>query len=172
MQLSRIEHKIYEVRGHKVLLDFDLAVLYEVETRALKQAVKRNLRRFPDDFMFSLSEAEIESLVSQNVIPSRSRLGGAAPFAFTEQGVAMLSSVLNSERAVEVNIAIMRTFVVIRQHAWNYKDLYEKLQEMEKNHGREFEAIYQALNLLMEERAAQEEQKNRERIGFRQNHQT
>lgn len=93
------------------MLDFDLAELYEVETRALKQAVRRNNRRFPSDFMFELSENEIEQMVSQNVIPSKSHFGGATPFAFTEQGVAMLSSVLRSNKAIDTNIAIMRAFV-------------------------------------------------------------
>jgi len=103
-----IINKILVVRNQKVILDKDLAVLYNVETRALKQAVKRNIKRFPSDFMFIFSKKEIEQMVSQNVIPSKSHLGGAAPFAFTEQGVAMLSSVLKSERAIEVNILIMR----------------------------------------------------------------
>jgi len=92
MELSFIKNKIYEIRGHKVMLDFDLAELYEVETRVLKQAVRRNLFRFPSDFMFALSEKEIESMVSQNVIPYKSKFGGALPIAFTEQGVAMLST--------------------------------------------------------------------------------
>jgi hypothetical protein len=104
-----ISHKIIEIRGHKVLLDFDLAALYETDTRVLKQAVRRNSNRFPEDFMFELTEEEITNLVSQFVIPSKSKLGGARPFAFTEQGVAMLSSVLNNERAIEINIAIMRS---------------------------------------------------------------
>jgi hypothetical protein len=103
-----IINKILVVRNQKVILDKDLAVLYNVETRALKQAVKRNIKRFPSDFMFIFSKKEIEKMVSQNVIPSKSYFGGAAPFAFTEQGVAMLSSVLKSERAIEVNILIMR----------------------------------------------------------------
>ena len=107
----QVERRIFLVRGQKVILDFDLAELYGVETRALKQAVRRNLDRFPADFMFELSVAEIKNLVSQTVIPTRGKLGGATPMAFTEQGVAMLSSVLRSTRAVEVNIAIMRTFV-------------------------------------------------------------
>ena len=98
MQLSVIQNKIYEIRGKKVMLDFDLAVMYDVETRVLKQIVKRNLNRFPADFMFPLSKKEIEQLVSQNVIPSKSKPGGAFPYAFTEQGVAMLSSVLKSEK--------------------------------------------------------------------------
>ncbi len=113
MQLSLIQKKIFEIRGHKVMLDFDLAKMYEAETRALKQAVKRNIQRFPPDFMFQLTPTEANALVSQSVIPSKKYLGGALPFAFIEQGVAMLSSVLNSERAIEVNIIIIRTFVLL-----------------------------------------------------------
>src|SRR5258708_39701339 len=120
MQLSLIQKKINEIREYKIILDFDLAEMYEVETRALKQAVKRNMQRFPSDFMFQLTNVEADSLVSQSVIPSKKHLGGALPFAFTEQGVAMLSSVLNSERAIEVNIIIIRTFVLIRQYAMNF----------------------------------------------------
>jgi hypothetical protein len=108
----QVERRIYLIRGQKVMLDFELAELYRVETRALKQAVRRNADRFPGDFMFKLNANEMGSLVSQNVIPSRGKFGGARPMAFTEQGVAMLSSVLRSPRAVQVNIAIMRTFVV------------------------------------------------------------
>src|ERR1700751_844105 len=101
MKLEVIQNKIYEIRGQKVMLDFDLAVLYCVETRALKQAVKRNKARFPSDFIFTLTQKEIDFLVSQNVIPSKSYLGGAAPFAFTEQGVAMLSAILKSKKAID-----------------------------------------------------------------------
>ena len=115
MELEVIKNKIVEIRGHKVMLDFNLALLYSVETRVLKQAVKRNGNRFPEDFMFVLTEKEIGQLVSQAVIPSKSYLGGAFPFAFTEQGIAMLSGVLNSEKAIEINISIIRAFVVMRQ---------------------------------------------------------
>ena len=166
MQLSLIQSKIYEIRGQKVMLDFDLAEMYQVETRALKQAVKRNLGRFPADFMFQLSSEEIEALVSQSVIPSKSKFGGALPFAFTEQGVAMLSSVLNSEKALEVNIAIIRTFVLVRQHSLNYKDLQEQLLLLEKTYDKNFKEIYQALNLLIENKK-QQESETREPVGFK-----
>jgi hypothetical protein len=102
MELQIIQNKIHVIRGQRVMLDYDLALLYEVETRVLKQAVKRNLNRFPDDFMFTLSENEINLMVSQIVIPSKSYFGGSKPFAFTEQGVAMLSSVLKSKKALQV----------------------------------------------------------------------
>src|SRR5687767_6932627 len=111
----QVERRILLVRGQNAILDFDLAQLYGVETRVLKQAVRRNLDRFPADFMFELTAGETKTLVSQTVIPTRGKLGGAVPMAFTEEGVAMLSSVLRSRRAVQVNIAIMRTFVRLRE---------------------------------------------------------
>src|SRR5690606_6564463 len=126
MQLSVIQNKIYEIRGQKVMLDYDLAEIYEVPTKVLKQAVKRNNERFPPDFMFTLTQKEFDSLRSQIVTSKR---GGTRymPYAFTEQGVAMLSSVLNSEKAIQVNIIIIRTFVLIRQAAIANKELYEKI---------------------------------------------
>jgi hypothetical protein len=127
-----ITHKIIEIRGYKVLLDFDLAELYNTETRTLKQAVRRNLNRFPEDFMFELTEEEVKDLVSQSVIPSKSKLGGAIPFAFSEQGVAMLSSVLNNEKAIEINIAIMRNFVSLRKFALTYEELTKRVTEIEQ----------------------------------------
>jgi hypothetical protein len=162
MKLEIIEQQIIELRGQKVMLDFHLAELYEMETRALKQAVRRNKNRFPSDFMFELNENEISDLVSQFVIPSKSKLGGAVPFAFTEQGVAMLSSVLNSEKAIAINIAIMRTFVTLRQFALNYKELSQKITEIEK----QFPDIYKILNYLMDEKEL-ENQKERNTIGFK-----
>ena len=143
------ERRILLIRSQKVMLDFDLAELYGVETRALKQAVKRNLERFPEDFHFDLSEAEVDDLVSQNVIPSRGKLGGAVPYAFTEQGVAMLSSVLRSERAVQVNIAIMRAFVRLRQMLSTNADLARKLEDMEKKYDGQFKVVFDALRQFM-----------------------
>lgn len=127
-----ITQKIIEIRGHKVVLDFELAELYETETRTLKQAVRRNSNRFPEDFMFELTNDEMNHLVSQFVIPSKSKFGGASPFAFTEQGVAMLSSVLNNERAIEINIAIMRSFVSLRKFALTYEELTKRVTEIEE----------------------------------------
>ena len=123
---ERILSKIIVMRDEKVMLDVHLAELYGIETRALKQAVRRNLDRFPRDFMFELTDNEVDILVSQNVIPSRKHLGGAVPFAFTETGVAMLSSVLKSKQAVEINIAIIRAFVILRKMIFNYKELKRK----------------------------------------------
>lgn len=145
MQPAGIQPKIHEIRGQKIMLDFDLAALYEVETRVLKQAVKRNLDRFPDDFMFQLADEEVNHMVSQNVIPSKSHLGGAFPFAFTEQGVSMLSSVLKSKKAIEVNITIMRAFVFLRHYAPQQHDLSHKLRELEARYDTQFEYIYEAM---------------------------
>jgi hypothetical protein len=162
MKLESIQQQIFELRDQKVMLDFHLADLYEIETRALKQSVKRNRNRFPNDFMFELNESEIEYLVSQFVIPSKSKLGGAKPFAFTEQGVAMLSSVLNSDKAIAINIAIMRTFVTLRQFTMNYKELSNKVTEIEK----QFPDIYKILNFLMDKENANSS-KERNKIGYK-----
>lgn len=116
------------------MLDMDLAKIYEVETRALKQAVRRNIDRFPYDFMFELTEEEMKNLVSQNVIPTLNHLGGAKPFAFTEQGIAMLSNVLKSKKAIQMNFSVMRAFVMMRQFALTYHELSEKLLEFEKQY--------------------------------------
>jgi ORF6N domain len=130
MELQLIQNKIHAIRGLRIMLDLDLVELYEVETRTLKQAVRRNLDRFPPDFMFELSTKEMENLRSQFVISS---WGGVryAPFAFTEQGVAMLSSVLKSKKAIAVNIAGMRAFVLVRQHLADYRDLKEQIEILE-----------------------------------------
>lgn len=125
------ERRILLIRSQRVMLDYDLAELYGVETRALKQAVKRNLDRFPADFLFELTKNEVEEMVSQNVIPGWGKLGGALPFACTEQGVAMLSSVLRSKRAVQVNIAIMRAFVWLRELLSTHADLLFQLTDEE-----------------------------------------
>jgi len=148
-----IASQIHFIRGEKIILDFDLAVLYEVETRALKQAVKRNKKRFPKDFMFELTTTEIDRMVSQSVIPSKSYFGGAKPFAFTEQGIAMLSGILNSERAIKVNIAIMRTFVQMRTWMKENKELAKKIAELEKKYDGNFSKVFQVLNHLIAEPA-------------------
>lgn len=160
---ERIIRKIVFLRNEKVILDVHLAELYDVETRALKQAVKRNLLRFPaDDFMFELSEDEVDAVVSQNVIPHKKYLGGAKPFAFTEAGVAMLSSVLKSQTAIEMNIAIMRTFVALRKGASNYKEIMQILTEMRSQYDAQFEELYTALEKLINP-----PDEPRPRIGFR-----
>jgi len=158
-----IEQKIFMIRGHKVMLSHHLAQLYGVETRVLIQAVKRNIERFPEDFMFQLSVHEFENLKSQIVISSWGGLRRSRPYAFTEQGVAMLSSVLRSKRAIQVNIAIMRAFVRLRQIFATHKELAHKLSELEKKiekHDAEIQAIFEAIRQLM---TPPEKQK---RIGF------
>ena len=146
-----IEREIYLVRGEKVMLSMHLAELYGVETRALNQAVKRNIHRFPEDFMFQINESETEQLVSQNVIPHKKYFGGSLPYAFTEQGVAMLSSVLNSEQAIKINIAIMRAFVKLRELLSTNKELAHKLEQLEQKiekHDEEIKAIFSAIRQL------------------------
>lgn len=143
-----IEKKILLIRGEKVMLDSDLAVLYGVVTKRLNEQVRRNLRRFPEDFMFQLTSEEAESLRSHFATSKR---GGRRylPYAFTEQGVAMLSSVLNSKRAIEVNILIMRAFVKLREMLATHKDLAKKLEEMEKKYDAQFKAVFDAIRELM-----------------------
>jgi hypothetical protein len=149
--VERIERSILVLRDHKVLLDSDLATLYEVETRVLVQAVKRNLERFPADFMFQLSAKEIERLRSQSVMSNPAGRGGrrSAPYAFTEQGVAMLSSVLNSPRAIAVNIEIMRAFVRLRLILASNKELARRLTELEASTDAKFAAVFEAIRQLM-----------------------
>jgi len=158
---ERIERLIYLINNQKIMLDRNLAELYGVETRALKQAVKRNIDRFPSDFMFTLSDKEVDNMVSQNVIPSKSYFGGALPMAFSEQGVAMLSTVLNSKRAVQVNIEIMRTFVRFRKILLSNKNLSQRLDELEKKYDRQFKIVFDAIRQLMAP-----ETKQKYRIGF------
>ncbi|MEQ4488821.1 MAG: ORF6N domain-containing protein [Dehalococcoides mccartyi] len=146
---DRIEQAILLIRKQKVMLDADLAALYGVETKALVQAVKRNLERFPEDFMFQLSRDEFSILRSQSV--TSSDWGGRRypPYAFTEQGVAMLSSVLRSQRAVQVNIEIMRTFIRLRQMLASNAELAHKLDEMEKKYDAQFKEVFEAIRQLM-----------------------
>ena len=167
MDLQIIQNKIFEVRGCRVMLDYHLAELYQVDTRALKQAVKRNIERFPGDFMFVLTQEEANLLlsigVSQNVIPPAYNFGVAMPMAFTEQGVAMLSSVLRSKVAIEVNISIMRAFVLMRQMAIGYEELSRRIEELEVSTDAQFNELYQALTQLLSQ---SKQQKERRPVGF------
>lgn len=167
MQLELIQDKIYNLRDQKVMFDFDLATLYQVETRVLKQAVRRNLKRFPDDFMFVLTDDEINTMVSQNVIPSKKHLGGAAPFAFTEQGVSMLSSVVRSDVAIAINISIIRAFVQLRQLALSHSAINKKLSEIETRYDKQFKSIYEALDYLLKKDNKELQQKERKQIGYK-----
>lgn len=159
---------IYFVRGEKVLLSEQLAELYGVTVRALNQAVKRNIERFPDDFMFRLTREESNAILasrSQTVIMKRGQNIKYLPYAFTEQGVAMLSSVLRSPRAVEVNIAIMRTFVQLRRLMDSNRDLARKIEAMEKKYDEQFAVVFDAIKQLIAEDEARKAQPKR-RIGF------
>jgi hypothetical protein len=187
--IQSIQNRIYEIRGERILLDRDLASLYEIETRVLNQAVKRNLKRFPKDFIFQLTEGEFESLrfqleaseekslISQIVISKG--LGGNRhlPYAFTEQGVAMLSAVINSDKAINMNIAIMRAFVAVRHIFLRQNDIKEQLKEIKERKrigehdvqlnqtaGRQ---VYDAMENLLDEKSAQRKWDERDRIGFK-----
>lgn len=166
LKIQTIQNRIYEIRGCRVMLDFDMAELYEVKTKSLKQAVRRNPDRFPPDFMFELNEDELfklkEKLRSQTVT-SNSLSTGYAPFAFTEQGVAMLASVLKSPKAIEVNIQIVRAFVYLRQYALTHKDLAERLSALE---GR-FTDVTQAINYLLQKNKEEILQKKRKPVGYK-----
>jgi len=153
ISLERIERRIFVIRGQKVMLDRDLAQLYGVSTGRFNEQVKRNIRRFPEDFMFQLTKDELEILISQFAI---SRWGGIRklPYAFTEQGVAMLSSVLNSERAIHVNIAIMRAFVRLKQVLATHKELAEKLKELEEEVGKHNKLIIEIFEIIKQLHAA------------------
>ena len=183
--IQSIQNRIYELRGERVMLDFDLAALYEVPTKVLNQAVKRNIKRFPLDFMFRLTLAEWQSIRSQIVTASedsislRSQIVTASqnkrntsitPYAFTEQGVAMLSGVLNSDRAISMNIAIMRAFVEVRKILLQQSDLKEQLREIREKigaHDIQLSEIYDAMENLLDEKAAQRKWDERDKIGFK-----
>ena len=169
-QEALIVSKIITLRNERVILDLHLAEFYSVETRALKQAVRRNRDRFPADFMFELTEIEMNEVVSQNVIPSKQHFGGANPFAFTENGVAMLSSVLKSKKAIDINIAIMRAFTLLRKAMLLNKDIDREIFNIRvklEDHDNKLLIIFDYLKKLEQTKQQQEEQENRKRIGFR-----
>jgi phage regulator Rha-like protein len=182
MELQIIQSKIHTLRGQRVMLDFDLAALYETPTKLLKQAVRRNIDRFPEDFMFELTLDELQNLRSQIVTSS---WGGIRykPFAFTEHGVTMLSSILNSSKAIQVNIAVIRAFIDLRRFAMSYTELAEKMKDMERRIEKELADVNDVLKWLGEENQARhveieslknkddapepDEWANRQRIGFK-----
>jgi hypothetical protein len=182
---SSIQNRIYEIRGARVMLDYDLATLYEVGTKGLNQAVKRHIKRFPKDFMFRLTVEEWGNMRSQIVTTSQSQTSmrsqpvtasqnkrntKVTPYAFTEQGVAMLSGILNSDRAIAMNIAIMRAFVEIRRVLIEENDLKTQLKEIKERlgeHDVQLNQIYDAMENLLDEKVAQRKWEERERIGFR-----
>lgn len=188
--IKSIQSRIHEIRGERVMLDFDLASLYEVETKVLNQAVKRNIKRFPDDFMFQLTREEFETLKFQNnnqesssqivmindpnlksqIVTSSWGGSRKMSYAFTEQGVAMLSGVLKSDIAINMNIAIMRAFVAIRKILLNQSDVNERLTEIKERveeHDIQLSQLYDAIDNLLDEKIAQQKWENRERIGFK-----
>ncbi len=182
--IQSIQNRIYEIRNERVMLDFDLAALYEVETRILNQSVKRNIDRFPEDFMFQLTPFEYDSIKAKITAVQESsssqivmmgnlpqnRTDKYLPYAFTEQGVAMLSGVLRSQKAVNMNIAIMRTFVEVRKALLKHTDIKEQLNELREKlgeHDVQLNEIYDAMENLLDEKIAQKKWADRERIGFK-----
>jgi len=181
--IQSIQNRIYEIRGERVMLDRDLGALYETETKRLKEAVNRNIKRFPKDFMFQLTKEEWEGLrfqfetLEKSDNPLRTQIstsnrGGTRylPYAFTEQGVAMLSGILNSDRAISMNIAIMRAFVEVRRVLLRQNDLKEQMKELKERlgeHDAQLNQIYDALENLLDEKAAQRKWNERARIGFK-----
>lgn len=157
---DRIAKNILIIRNEKTILDVHLAELYDVETRTLKQAVRRNPDRFPPDLMFELTEEETGFLIDGGFISNKRALGGAYPFAFTETGVAMLSSVLKSEKAVQMNLAIMRTFVAMRKMISGHTEIYNYIKELESRYNKNFDELYASLKYLIDQ------QQSRARVGF------
>jgi phage regulator Rha-like protein len=174
MLLITIQNKIYEVNGVKIMLDFDLAELYEVETRVLNQAIKRNIESFPEDFMFRLtkeewdtiSSSQIVMMSSQSVMTSK-RPKSALPYAFTEHGVTMLASVLKSPKARKMNIAIVRAFVALRKTLLNIENLQNHIQELETKYDKQFEDIFEAIQFLITDNEIVENKSERVKIGYK-----
>lgn len=168
MKLQIIQNKIYELRGQKVMLDFDLAELYEVETRVLNQAVKRNTDLFPVDFMFQLTHIEWKYMSSQIVMtyPIK-RPKTALPLAFTEHGVVMLANILKSKKARITSISIVRAFITLKQFVLNYNELTEKIKEIEGRYNKQFKDVYEAINYLLQKDKQLIKQSERKRIGFK-----
>jgi hypothetical protein len=168
MQLQVIQTKIYEVRGQKVMLDYDIAELYEVETRILNQAVKRNIDIFPQDFMFQITSKEWQDMSSQIVMTSvNKRPKTALPLVFTEHGVTMLANILKSKKARQTNIAIVRAFIALKQFALTNTELNNKLKELEKTYNKQFKDVYEAINYLLQKDKQETNQKERKQIGYK-----
>jgi hypothetical protein len=168
MHLQTIQTKIYELRGQKVMLDFDIAELYEVETRALNQAVKRNADIFPVDFMFQITAKEWDNMSSQFVMTSPSkRPKTALPYVFTEHGVTMLANVLKSKKARQTSVSIVRAFIALKQFALTNTELNKKLKELEDSYDQQFKDIYEAIDYLLQKDKQEISQKERKRIGYK-----
>ena len=173
MHLITIQNKIYEVNGIKIMLDFDLAELYEVETRVLNQAIKRNIDSFPEDFMFRLTKEEWEEISSSQIVMMSSQIvmtskrpKSALPYAFTEHGVTMLASVLKSPKARKMNIAIVRAFVALRKTLLNIENLKSQIQELETKYDKQFEDIFEAIQFLISDNDRSDKKSERIKIGY------
>ena len=163
-----IQQRIYEIKGKKIMLDYDLAELYEVETRVLNQAVKRNMDLFPEDFMFQLSVAEWEWMSSQIVMTyPATRPKNALPQAFTEHGVSMLANVLKSKKARQTSISIVRAFISLKQFILEYKEISIKLKELENKYNTQFKDVYEAINFLLQKEKVKTNFRERKRIGYK-----
>jgi phage regulator Rha-like protein len=174
MHLITIQNKIYEVNGIKIMLDFDLAELYEVETRVLNQAIKRNIDSFPEDFMFRLTTEEWEEISSSQIVMMSSQIvmtskrpKSALPYAFTEHGVTMLASVLKSPKARKMNIAIVRAFVALRKTLLNIENLKSQIQELETKYDKQFEDIFEAIQFLITDNDSSDKKSERVKIGYK-----
>jgi len=149
ISINKLQDRIYTIRGQQIMLDSDLAKLYQIKAIRLREQVKRNKERFPIDFMFQLTTEEVNFMVSQNAIPSKKYLGGHLPYVFTEQGISMLASVLKSDVAIEVNIAIMRTFTKLREFSRHYNALAKQLIEIDRKHDKQYKELKRALDELI-----------------------
>ena len=168
MELDLLQQKIYEIRGQRVMLDYDLADLYEVETRILNQAVKRNLDIFPEDFMFQLTEEEWNIMSSQFVMTYKSKRPKIAlPLVFTEHGVAMLSNILKSKKARQTSILIVRAFIKFKEFTFNYIELSTQLKQLETKYDKQFDDIFEAINYLLKKDTQTKQQTERKQIGFK-----
>ena len=162
-----IENKIYLIRNQKVMIDRDLALLYGVETKQLKRQVRRNIERFPEDFMFRLTTEEWEEMMSSQIVMTSKRPKSALPFAFTEHGVTMLASVLKSPKARKMNIAIVRAFVALRKTLLNIESLKSQIQELETKYDKQFEDIFEAIQFLITDNDSSDKKSERVKIGYK-----
>lgn len=183
MSLEVVHNKIYEIRGLKVMLDYDLAELFEVETRVLNQGIKRNIDSFPDDFMFRITKEEWDLISSSQIVMMKpeetsssqfvmmdlpkNRTGKYLPYAFTEHGITMLASVLRSPKARKMNITIVRAFIALKEFALNNKELSQKVKEIEQKFDKQFDGVYEALNFLIKEKDDEKNHKERIKIGYK-----
>ena len=179
MNLTIIQQRIFEVRGQKVMLDFDLAALYEVETKVFNQAIKRNLESFPEDFMFQLGRLDWKGIENQLVTTNRSQIVTGSqkhrnatflPYAFTEHGVTMLASILKSPKARQMNIAIVRAFIALRKYAVQHREIFDQLSELKQRigeHDVQLSQIYDAIENLLDQKVEEKKWEDREKIGFK-----